>query len=183
MRRPARGDTRPTVARPTGHPRARHVDAEDRRREGLTVHKHPRLLPRFLQDFRCPLVRPAGLARRRCVQLLSGQEFSHGQDLHGCAASARVEQGRIRRARTGHAVGDARRRCDGLARRPGAQDHPCGAEENPGRCVRRPCIRARPTWSFHAVLSAGLLEPLAGPSFYGSSSLNSGVRPRSNARP
>ena len=81
MRRPARRGTRPTVARPTGHPRARHVDAEDRRREGLTVPKHPRLLPRFLQDFRCPLVRPAGLARRRCVQLLSGQEFSHGQDL------------------------------------------------------------------------------------------------------
>ena len=47
----------------------------------LTVPEHPRLLPRFLQSFRCPLVGPAGLARRRRVQLLSVQEFSYGQDL------------------------------------------------------------------------------------------------------
>ena len=60
---------------------ARHGDAENRRREGLTVPKHPRLLPRFLQSFRCPLVGPAGLARRRRVQLFPGQEFAYGQDL------------------------------------------------------------------------------------------------------
>ena len=47
----------------------------------LTVPEHPRLLPRFFQSLRCPLVGQAGLARRRRVQLLSGQEFSHGQDL------------------------------------------------------------------------------------------------------
>ena len=66
---------------PTGHPRARHGDAEDRRREGLTVPKYPRLLRRFLQSFRCPLVGPAGLARRRRVQLFPGQKFAYGQDL------------------------------------------------------------------------------------------------------
>ena len=47
----------------------------------LTVPEHPRLLPRFLQSLRCPLVGQASLARRRRVQLLSGQEFSYGQDL------------------------------------------------------------------------------------------------------
>ena len=47
----------------------------------LTVPEHPRLLPRFFQSLRCPLVGQASLARRRRVQLLSGQEFSHGQDL------------------------------------------------------------------------------------------------------
>ena len=47
----------------------------------LTVPEHPRLLPRFLQSPRCPLIGPAGLARRRRVQLLSGQDFSYGQDL------------------------------------------------------------------------------------------------------
>ena len=47
----------------------------------LTVPEHPRLLPRFFQSLRCALVGQAGLARRRRVQLLSGQDFSHGQDL------------------------------------------------------------------------------------------------------
>ena len=68
-------------SRHTGHPRARHGDAEDRRREGLTVPEHSRLRLRFFPSLRCPLVGPAGLARRRRVQLLSGQEFSYGQDL------------------------------------------------------------------------------------------------------
>ena len=45
------------------------------------VPKHRRLLRRFHQCLRCPLVGPAGLARRRRVQLLSVQDFSHGQDL------------------------------------------------------------------------------------------------------
>ena len=47
----------------------------------LTVPEHPRLLTRFFQSLRCALVGQAGLARRRRVQLLSGQDFSHGQDL------------------------------------------------------------------------------------------------------
>ena len=60
------------------------VDTEPtppRRREGLTVPKYLRLLPRFFQSLRCPLVGQAGLARRRRVQPLSGEEFSYGQDL------------------------------------------------------------------------------------------------------
>ena len=77
-RRDRRTRGRPKVSVGRG---LRHGDAEDRRREGLTVPKHPRLLPRFFQNLRCPLVGPAGLARRRRVQLLSGQEFAHGQDL------------------------------------------------------------------------------------------------------
>ena len=44
-------------------------------------------------------------------------------------------------------------------------------------------IGAQPRVCGGAVLSAGLLEPLAGPSFHGSSSLNCGVKPRSNALP
>ena len=74
-------------SRPTGHPRARHGDAEDRRREGLTVPEHSRLRLRFFPSLRCPLVGQAGLARRRRVQLLSGQEFTHGQDPFDTSAS------------------------------------------------------------------------------------------------
>ena len=74
--------TRPAASRC----RARHGDAEDRRREGLTAPKHPRLLPRFLHGFRCPLVGPAGLARRRRVQLLSGPGvlLRSGSGTRGC---------------------------------------------------------------------------------------------------
>ena len=50
-------------------------------------------------------------------------------------------------------------------------------------CAVRWDLRYLPRVCGGAVLSAGLLEPLAGPSFHGSSTLNSGVRPRSNALP
>ena len=62
---------RPSTRRPSG----------GKRLPRLTVPEDPRLLSRFLQSLRCPLVGQAGLARRRRVQLLSGQEFSYGQDL------------------------------------------------------------------------------------------------------
>ena len=62
-------------------PREQRRPTPPRRREGLTVPKYLRLLPRFFQSLRCPLVGQAGLARRRRVQPLSGEEFSYGQDL------------------------------------------------------------------------------------------------------
>ena len=75
------GRRRPTSARGRSPaPRARGGQLRRERRDAvgpaagrlprLTVPEHPRLLPRFLQSLRCPLVSSAGLARRRRVQLL-----------------------------------------------------------------------------------------------------------------
>ena len=90
-RRPAPRARRPRARLLQCHPAAQGVDVRSRdpgraaafvRRGGgvlhegaprLTVPEHPRLLPRFLQSLRCPLVGQASLARRRRVQLLSGQ--------------------------------------------------------------------------------------------------------------